>query len=39
MSIDGTFLIWDGKEKKLHQLWREPEAVSELSSREVPLLG
>lgn len=39
MSIDGTFLVWDGKDKKLHQLWREPESVTELSSREVPLLG
>ncbi len=38
MSIDGTFLVWEGKEKKLYQLWREPDSVSELSSREVPLL-
>lgn len=39
MSIDWTFLIWESVSKKLYQLWREPEAVSELSSREVPLLG
>ncbi len=36
ISIDGTFLLWSKDEKKLIQLFRNPQDKA-LSSREVPL--